>query len=341
MKHLFSILAAALLTLSVSAATTIVLNKQVEAQTSEAFSPITQDGFTLNVAQGNGNNAPLYYSNGLRLYLGNTITVSGAQITRLEITFAKQGTKDYAGLEAASGTLTSGGTSTGAEDLKVDVWTGSATSITFTITGKGQRLIKQVVIYGEGDDIPDTPVTPAQPAGNRITDLTMGDAYFYYDDWGYPTWDIDLYKDLTDDYEYVYPEVYLIVDASDSLHINGTYDLYYAGYWTSVNDSVEASATESAYAGTVTFAAVNEAGYYSVQGSFTVAGTTYTIDAVVDLMAWDYVTTGDPIILEDDVMPQGLFDVRNDNPAEKFVRGNQLIIRRAERSYNAAGQRLQ
>ncbi|MBR1425950.1 MAG: hypothetical protein IJ581_00705 [Paludibacteraceae bacterium] len=341
MKHLFSILAAALLTLSVSAATTIVLTSPVSGYDNQAFSTITQDGFTLNVAQGKGNNPPKWFANGLRLYFSNTITISGSNITRLDITFSKQGQKDYADLSAAAGSLVSGGSSTAEDDLKVDVWTGNASSVTLTVGASGQRLIKQVVIYGEGDDIPDTPVTPAQPAGNRITDLTMGDAYFYYDDWGYPTWDIDLYKDLTDDYEYVYPEVYLIVDASDSLHINGTYDLYYAGYWTSVNDSVEASATESAYAGTVTFAAVNEAGYYSVQGSFTVAGTTYTIDAVVDLMAWDYVSTGDPIILEDDVMPQGLFDVRNDNPAEKFVRGNQLIIRRAERSYNAAGQRLQ
>lgn len=128
---------------------------------SDASLQQTVDGITLSIAQGGGSSAPKYYTNGMRLYANNTITFSGTNITNVTITFAKQGTKAYAGLIASTGNLVSGGESTSADDDKMDVWTGSAPTVTFTLGATGQRLIKQIVVNGEAttpdNDQPSTP----------------------------------------------------------------------------------------------------------------------------------------------------------------------------------------
>ncbi len=128
---------------------------------SDASLQQTVDGITLSIAQGGGSSAPKYYTNGMRLYANNTITLSGTNITNVTITFAKQGTKAYAGLIASTGNLVSGGESTSADDDKMDVWTGSAPTVTFTLGATGQRLIKQIVVNGEAttpdNDQPSTP----------------------------------------------------------------------------------------------------------------------------------------------------------------------------------------
>lgn len=128
---------------------------------SDASLQQTVDGITLSIAQGGGSSAPKYYTNGMRLYANNTITLSGTNITNVTITFAKQGTKAYASLTASTGNLVSGGESTSADDDKMDVWNGSASTITFTLGESGQRLIKQIVVNGEAttpdNDQPSTP----------------------------------------------------------------------------------------------------------------------------------------------------------------------------------------
>lgn len=163
MKKLFSLFAAAVMAVSMMAATTFTYSSSVDAQ--------TKDGFTVTLAQGTGQNEPKAVNNydtkvdEVRLYLGNTITVSGASITGVELTFTKQGAKDYATLSADGGNLVSGGTSTSNNDPKTDVWTGSATSVTFELGTKGQRILTKVVVYGEGGDTP----TPPTPVGDEIT----------------------------------------------------------------------------------------------------------------------------------------------------------------------------
>lgn len=123
------------------------------------------DGFSVTIAQAAGSTAPTY-NNGLRLYAKNTITVTGTGITSIQIAFTKQGSKAYATLSATPGSLVDGGTSTSNDDVKIDVWTGSASSVTFTLGDSGQRLIKQLVINGE---ITVDPVDP-QPEDEEQLD---------------------------------------------------------------------------------------------------------------------------------------------------------------------------
>ena len=149
--------------------TTIVFALSASATTfnftSEASASQTADGYKVVLDKGSGNNPPAYYTNGMRLYAKNTITVSGGEMTKISLTFAKQGTKEYAGLSASTGNITSGGVSTSDSDLKIDVWTGSSNTVTFTLGDSGQRLIKEIVINGDatgGGDNPGTP-DPSEP----------------------------------------------------------------------------------------------------------------------------------------------------------------------------------
>lgn len=159
MKKIYSLLALVCFSVHIAAATFTF--------SSDASLQQTVDGITLSIAQGSGSSAPKYYTNGMRLYAKNTITLSGTNITNVTITFAKQGTKAYAGLTASIGNLVSGGESTSADDDKMDVWTGSASTITFTLGESGQRLIKQINVNGEviapDDDQPTTPTDPTPP----------------------------------------------------------------------------------------------------------------------------------------------------------------------------------
>lgn len=159
---------------------------QLPAQTFTFSSEGSQtiDGVTVSFAKGSGNNAPAYYAaNGLRLYANNTITVSGPSLTEISLVFAKQGTKAYAELSAAPGTLVSGGTSTGENDLKTDSWTGNSTSVTFTVGGSGQRLIKQITI-GEGGVVIPGDTTVVTPGDTTTTTPTELDPSYVY---GEPT----------------------------------------------------------------------------------------------------------------------------------------------------------
>lgn len=168
MKKIYSLLALVCFSVHIVAATFTF--------SSDASLQQTVDGITLSIAQGGGSSAPKYYTNGMRLYAKNTITLSGTNITNVTITFAKQGTKAYAGLTASIGNLVSGGESTSADDDKMDVWTGSASTITFTLGESGQRLIKQINVNGEviaPDD--DQPTTPT----DTVPTLQLDPSYIY------------------------------------------------------------------------------------------------------------------------------------------------------------------
>lgn len=116
-------------------------------------SKVTSGTVTFNAAKGNGATAPKVYSNLLRLYAKNTITIedSATPISKIEIVFTKQGNNTYIKtLTADSGTVASGGTSTSNTDLVTDTWTSSSTptkKVVFTLGDSGQRVIKSVKVY--------------------------------------------------------------------------------------------------------------------------------------------------------------------------------------------------
>ncbi len=135
----------------------------------------TKNGITVTIAQGSGTTAPLwkesynedYNPSDMRLYLGNTITVSSSTaLTDIKMVFAKSAAnnKEYAKLSANVGNLVSGGTAENHSDWKVDSWTGNATSVTFTLTDKGQRRIYSLVVDGEAilPDVPEEKPLPTE-----------------------------------------------------------------------------------------------------------------------------------------------------------------------------------
>lgn len=138
------------------------------------------DGYSVKIEKGSGNNAPAYYDNGLRLYANNTITISGADLTRIELTFSMQGSKAYADLTCSPGTLVSGGASSSQTDLKTDTWTGNATSVTFTLGASGQRLINKIVVNGDGSDGGNTGGGNDNPSGPTVPDTpSLNPDYIY------------------------------------------------------------------------------------------------------------------------------------------------------------------
>lgn len=175
MKKFFTFLASTLLLCGSASATTFNF-------TSDESVSQTADGYTVKIDKGSGNNAPKYYDNGLRLYAQNTITVSGEDLTRISITFSMQGSKEYASLTASAGSLVSGGTSTSANEKVTDIWTGSASSVTFTLGSTGQRLIYSLVVNGT----PGEEETPSNPGGGDDTPGTGGDSSELNPDFQYP-----------------------------------------------------------------------------------------------------------------------------------------------------------
>lgn len=103
-------------------------------------------------------------------------------------------------------------------------------------------------------------------------------------------YDFDLYVDYDyDNGSYVYPEVYVQVPANSKTALNGTYEVWYAGYWKSANDSVESDLNATEAVGSITFKNVDSEGNYEVTLSFTDAdGNTYTVNETVEVWAFDY-----------------------------------------------------
>ena len=144
MKQIFSFFVAAVMSAGLFASTTFDF-------TSDASVNQMTDSIFVILDQGNGTNPPKYYSNGMRLYSQNTITVRAAQITRVEMRFLQQGTKAYADLTTSVDTLTPSATNPTASQSVVDVWTGDAQQVVFTL-GTGQRIIQEIIVFGVGGD---------------------------------------------------------------------------------------------------------------------------------------------------------------------------------------------
>lgn len=326
MKKFFSFLMVAILAVSVSAATTTFTFSSVDSQ--------TQDGFTVSLDKGSGTAAPNYQGNwpAPRLYANNTITISGKNITSLSIKFAKgNNKKDYASASVNVGEYVSGGEATSTDDYKTDTWTGEATSVIITLGATGQRSIIELTVTGEGKEGGTT--DPADD-GN-ITNPNLCDAY-YYTEGEYAFYDFDLYKNLTSDYDIVFPEVYVVVEAKKKTAINGTYDILYAGYWKSAKDSIETDEYEPV--GTLTIQNSDDDGEYNLKGSFVGSDNkTYTFDATVDVLAYDANDEDYPYIALDETdtaIPTAPISAIE---TLKLIRDNQLIIKYKDREYNITG----
>lgn len=167
MKKLYTIFLLVCFALSVYAETEFTF-------TSSADLNQEKDGITVVLGQGsNTQNAPVFqnpfynneYHPEMRLYLDNTITISGENLTNIQMVFAKSraSNKDYAGLSASVPELVSGGIAEDATDWQVDTWTGNATQVVFTLIGKGQRQIQRILIDGEPIEInPIVEVLPTE-----------------------------------------------------------------------------------------------------------------------------------------------------------------------------------
>lgn len=105
---------------------------------------LTQDGISLEFDKGENSNTPKYYTDGtaVRCYGGNwfSVTAASATITKIVFTFASGGGSNA--ITADAGTFST------------NTWTGSSSSVKFTIGGtKGHRRIqKMVVTTGESGD---------------------------------------------------------------------------------------------------------------------------------------------------------------------------------------------
>lgn len=109
---------------------------------------VTVEGVTVTFAKGDGNNAPVWYDNGLRLYANNTVTVSSeSAITAITFNWQQQGSKAFNTATASVGEYTH------PEAAGDGVWTGSATSVTFTLGASGQLLLNTfTVTLAEGGE---------------------------------------------------------------------------------------------------------------------------------------------------------------------------------------------
>ena len=105
---------------------------------------------------------PRYYGTSddgdLRLYALNKFTLSADSITKVEFTYSQKNNQQF---NPSVGSISN--------DLRT--WTGSASTITFTLGSSGQLRITKIVVYGEfsGGGVdpidPVDPVDPVDPSG--------------------------------------------------------------------------------------------------------------------------------------------------------------------------------
>lgn len=172
---------------------------------------------------------------------------------------------------------------------------------------------KPFYVYKVGEGSGNTPGGETPETEVTVSDLNYADAIYYeYDGKAY--YDFDLYNDSDPDtYEYVYPELYFSVEAKSKTAINGTYSMFWAGLWTSVNDSVLTD--EENPVGSVTIKNVDNEGNYSFKGSFVgTDGKTYTFDKVLPVWAFDYDTFEEVTLNENGTDNPGTDNPGNDNP---------------------------
>ena len=319
----------------------------------------TKDGITMLIGQGNGQTAPTVTTDyetqkpEMRVYAGNTITISGENLTNIQLVCAKSSSSNniYTGLSASVGVLVSGGVAEDKNDWKVDRWTGSTDLVVFTFSGsKGQRRIKRILIDGEPIEI-----EPEEEALPTFDDL----------DWA--------------DYEYQEPEIihvpntqlfqkeYAFIDGNVLVHC-------------SKGSIVFASEDEDAYFGcqenqTLEFTATDDIKAVAIKGNvrknFSASSSAGIISYCTDP---DLETAADPVLVVRDVNDwnftitcnknlscyeirvyfkenpesaceeQGATGIESFQPSafsiQKELRHGQLMIVRGDKTYNVLGIEL-
>ena len=268
---------------------------------------ITKDGVTVTVSSGilGTYNNEMHY----RIYKNQTLTVTSTvgNVTSVEFTCTANDDAKYG---PGCFTWSTGDyTYSGAKGT----WSGAASEIVFTASTNQVRATQVIVTVDGGSDNPgnnDDPITPE--GATEIKGLVYADAYYYEYD-GVAYYDIDMYKDIDmDTYEYTYPEVYVSLEAKSKTALNGTYDVWYAGYWKSANDSVEINETTP---GTITIKNTDNEGNYSVSGSFVgTDGKTYSFNDVVSVWAFDFDNYEEITLSEGGNDNPGTDNPGNDNP---------------------------
>ena len=120
----------------------------------QEISTVVQDGVTVTFDKGTNNNTPKFYTTGnaIRVYGGGTMTVSsGSNITSIAVTFGSSDGSNA--LKTDVGTLTEG------------TWTGSSSSVVFSIGGSsGHRRFRSLTITtGEAPSIVKPTITGKTP----------------------------------------------------------------------------------------------------------------------------------------------------------------------------------
>ena len=148
------------------------------------------------LSKADGNNAPKYYATGtsLRLYAGNTLTITSISeaLTQISFTFDTNEGKKIPAFDVNTGKVVI------AEDGESGVWTGSATEIVFTVPNvSGTQSRIQSIILGEGgaEILPDL-VEPEDDLVTLPTGVTpevytlAAKGYAIYDDGEWRTYNV-------------------------------------------------------------------------------------------------------------------------------------------------------
>lgn len=150
---------------------------------------VTADpGLTIKAEQGENKSTPPKYWEGteatdktLRLYAQNTLTLSANEITKIEFSYT---IRDSQTMSPSVGSLSS------------NIWTGSSSSVTFTLGSKGQIRIIEMKVTGTFSSGGSTPVDPVDPVEDERTTLSVAkDIAFnlFGPDVDYDT-DVELYE---------------------------------------------------------------------------------------------------------------------------------------------------
>lgn len=151
--------------------TTIDFTKLTVTTTDKEGYTLKSGDFTFAAVKNNGGIAPTQNSNSkdLRHYAKNTLTITGAKMTKIVFAMSDAGLKQWADITASEGKITID------KDAKTTTWenaTGS-TAITLTVGDKnkygtnadkkaGQFDISSVVITSDGQGGGETPTPPAE-----------------------------------------------------------------------------------------------------------------------------------------------------------------------------------
>ena len=143
--------------------------------TLSSASSVTQEGITVAFDKGGGSTAPTWYAAGLRLYAGNTVTIScSSPISAVTFNWEKQGSKAFAEVTASGGTY-SHPTTTGD-----GTWSGSATEIVFTLGSSGQLQLNTLSVTASGSSTdPTISASPSPLAFGKVWEGTYSEYYGY------------------------------------------------------------------------------------------------------------------------------------------------------------------